>query len=245
MTQPVSFLLLSCSQRKRSTPELLPALERYNGPQFQVVRKFFRTHPELQATIDVAILSARFGIIPPNELIPEYDQRITRERAIEINTNVLVTLRQYTQRKMYQRFCVSIGQDYLYAIEGVEALLPADCEVTYLRGSQGKRLSHLSRWLYGNQPGDEKQRSPGTGYARIRGVEIHLSPEQVLSQARLALADQPASFPPPQAWYVAIDDVHVGPKWLVSQITGLPVHAFNTTDARRVLAALGVEVHSL
>jgi hypothetical protein len=43
-------------------------------------------------------------------------------------------------------------------------------------------------------------------------------------------------------WYVAVGGQRVGPKWLVSQVTGLPVSAFHTDEARRVLQQLGVEV---
>jgi len=36
------LLILSCSQRKRPDPSLLPAIERYNGPPFQVLRRYLR-----------------------------------------------------------------------------------------------------------------------------------------------------------------------------------------------------------
>jgi hypothetical protein len=45
-----------------------------------------------------------------------------------------------------------------------------------------------------------------------------------------------------QSWYVPVDGHKVAPKWLVSQLTGLPASAFVTDEARRVLAQLGVKV---
>ena len=33
------LLIVTCSQRKRSDPELLPALERYDGIFFRIIRK--------------------------------------------------------------------------------------------------------------------------------------------------------------------------------------------------------------
>ena len=243
MVRPASFLLLSCSQRKRATPGLLPAMERYNGPQFQVVRKFTRAHPDAQSSLDIAILSARFGILSPSECIPDYDQRVTREQAAKIRPGVITAIRQYFQNTRYQRCCISLSQDYLEIIAGLEAIIPPTCETTYIRGSQGERLSQLFNWLYADHPCPTERQIVSSGYARLRGVDIRLEPEEVLACGRRALISQKMSPPEPKAWYVMVDEHRVGPKWLVSQISGLSEQAFNTTDACRVLAALGVEVH--
>lgn len=148
MTQPRSFLLIACSQRKRADTEPLPALERYDGPQFRVLRKFLRTHPHASASLDIAILSARFGIIPSSTLIPWYDQRLTPEQALLLRPKALTTLRQYFHNTPYTRCCLSLSRDYLRAIEGFEAFVPATCETAIIRGSQGARLSQLFKWLY-------------------------------------------------------------------------------------------------
>jgi len=218
-------------------------MERYNGPQFQVVRKFKRKHPDAQSSLDIAILSARFGIISPSESIPDYDQRITPEQAARIRPGVMIALRQYFQRTKYHRCCISLSQDYLEIVAGIERVIPPTCETTYIRGTQGERLSRLFNWLYADQPHLTGRQSAGAGYARLRGVDIHLTPEEVLACGRHALISPMTSPPEPKAWYVEIDEHKVGPKWLVSQISGLSVQTFNTTDACRVLEALGVEVH--
>ncbi len=243
MVQPTSFLLLSCSQRKRPTPGLIPAIERYNGPQFQVVRKFARTHPDAQSSLDIAILSARFGIISPSECIPNYDQRVTHEQAVRIRPSVMNAIRQYFQNAKYERCCISLSRDYLKIVAGLEEIIPPTCETTYIRGSQGVRLSQLFNWLYANQTHQTGRKIVSSGYARLRGVDIHLEAEEVLARGRHALISQLTSPSEPKAWYVVVDGHKVGPKWLVSQISGLSGQLFNTTDARRVLEALGVEVY--
>jgi hypothetical protein len=48
--------------------------------------------------------------------------------------------------------------------------------------------------------------------------------------------------PAPRTWAAQLDDTLVSPKWLVSELTGIPVAAFHTDDARRYLAAIGVRV---
>lgn len=76
------LLILSCSQRKRSDPGLLPAIERYNGPAFQVLRKFLRERPDDTRRLDVFIMSAAYGLIPAEYPIANYDQVMTSQRAV-------------------------------------------------------------------------------------------------------------------------------------------------------------------
>lgn len=245
MDQPDSFLLLACSQRKRVPPDPLPALERYDGPQFRLVRNYLRAHPTAQSRLDIVVLSARFGLLAPSERIPAYDQRMTRERALQLRPVVIDALRRYVRRTSYRRCCLALGRDYALAIEGLEAIMPEDCAITRLRGSPGERLARLFDWLYGDQARPENPRTSPSGRARLRGVDICLEPEAALACGLRALCVQQTPLPEPKAWYVELDGRRVGPKWLVSQLAGLPVSAFSTTDALRVLAALGVEVRRL
>jgi hypothetical protein len=41
------MLILACSRRKRPDEGLLPAIERYDGPAFRVLRRFLREMPAL------------------------------------------------------------------------------------------------------------------------------------------------------------------------------------------------------
>jgi hypothetical protein len=41
------MLILACSRRKRPDEGLLPAIERYDGPAFRVLRHFLREMPAL------------------------------------------------------------------------------------------------------------------------------------------------------------------------------------------------------
>src|SRR5437764_14093390 len=80
-----SLLLVACSQRKRDTPGLLPAIERYDGPIFRLIRRFRRYRPTGPT---VAILSAAFGLIPADHPIPWYDRRMTPARAHALRPDV-------------------------------------------------------------------------------------------------------------------------------------------------------------
>ncbi|WP_373537310.1 DUF6884 domain-containing protein [Microcoleus sp.] len=68
------LLILACSQRKRSDTDSLPAIERYDGPTFRLLRRFLRKQPS--APLEIYILSAKFGLIPSDYPIPDYDQKM-------------------------------------------------------------------------------------------------------------------------------------------------------------------------
>jgi hypothetical protein len=238
---------MACSQRKRPDPGLLPAIERYDGPQFQVLRKFLFEQPvEVQST-DIFILSASFGLISANYPIPNYDYKMSPQRAHELQPKVICELEQVLQANQYTELFISLGQNYWQVLAGYEGLVPAKTKVIIAQGSQGGRQAALRRWLYNGLTEHPNGHSviAQQGKARIRGREIALTPEQVLNVARQALAEEcsdPTNF---QSSFVLVDGQRVAPKWLVSQLTGLPVNSFHTGDARRVLQQLGVEVHSL
>ena len=58
------LLILSCSQRKHTSLDPLPAIERYDGPLFKVLRRFLRESSHQARDLDVFILSAAYGLIP-------------------------------------------------------------------------------------------------------------------------------------------------------------------------------------
>lgn len=234
------LLILACSQRKRADQGLLPAIARYNGPSFQVLRKFLRSCPGSAHALDVYILSARFGLIPASQAIPNYDFRMTPQQASKLNSQVLAKLKRVLRGRKYGRLLVSVGKDYLQALAGYQSLIPPDLKVTISISPPGRKLSELQDWLYGDAP--QTSTPSRTGAARIRGIEIKLTSEQVLDIACQALARGEGNPDSYHSWYVRVNGQRVSPKWLISQLTGLPVSSFVTDEARRVLAQLGIDV---
>ena len=85
------LLILSCSQRKHTSQNPLPAIERYNGPLFFVLRRFIRECSRKASELDVYILSAAYGLIPEDFLIPLYDQKMNLSRVVELHPQVKTT----------------------------------------------------------------------------------------------------------------------------------------------------------
>ena len=235
------LLILSCSKSKRSAPQLLPAVERYNGPLFRVLRKFICKNPQEAQSLDVFVLSAKFGLISGEELIPDYNHIMTKARAEILHSEVMTNFSKLLKEAPYQELLVVMGKTYLSALDGFEDLLCDGLEIKICNGSYGRQQANLYDWLHQHPPClPESSRKPGI--ARIREVEIELPRSQVIEIARSALTEgsgNPSRF---QSWYVEIDDRKVAPKWLVSQLTDLPVRNFNTGQARRFLSRLGIEV---
>lgn len=169
------LLILACSQKKKAGSKLMPASERYDGPAFQVLRKFFVKCPAEASKLDTRILSAKFGLIPATQPIPCYDQLMTLSRATVLNPKVLAELRSIFARRKYRMLLINVGQDYRLALAGYESLMPSGLEVTQASGTSGRRQTLLRDWLRGEPQPPMQIASPGR--ARIRGVELLLTPE--------------------------------------------------------------------
>lgn len=239
------LLLLSCSRKKHSTPGLLPALERYDGPLFRVTNKFMRGNLREAKVPDMYILSSRFGLIPACKPISYYDRRVTSQRVKELEGPVLTELEQILQNRRYYELFISMGKNYMQALRGYEPLIPPNLKVTISTGGMGRKQAELRNWLHGEpRMSLNNQTKPvQQGKANLRGIEIAFTPEQIMDVACLGLTAE-RNLPRYQVWFVPIGHQRIPVKWLVNQMTGLPVNSFHTDEARRVLQQLGIEVYS-
>lgn len=234
-------LLLSCSKAKRQDADSLPALHRYDGPLFRVLRRYLIDCGSNGVIPDVYILSAEFGLISSDQAIPDYDQRMTSHRALELRPAALSRLEQVLRVGEYHELFISMGKSYLGALEGYESLIPAELKVTVCSGGLGRQQARLYRWLRGDSSSQESEIRQ-IGRARIRGAEVTHTPEQAMEIARKALVTGREGAARYESWYVQIEDQRVAVKWMVNKLTGLDVGVFSTGEARRFLGQLGIEV---
>jgi hypothetical protein len=234
------LLIMSCSAKKRPDAGLLPAIERYDGPAFRVLRRYLAQQPS--DCPDTLVLSARFGIVDSDKGIPYYDQRLTAERLQALRPAVTDAIEQRLLAKRYDEVFVCGGSLYTRLLDPA-LTRTARATIQAATGTSGRRLSELHDWLHGHAPalGHPSAAPPGSE-RRIRGVDVAMTAEDVYALARQALGahrGDPARF---QSWFVTIDGTRVGPKWLVTQMTGLGPNRFGTNDACRLLARLGIPV---
>ena len=143
------LLILSCSQRKHTSHEPLPAIERYNGPLFYVLHRFLRECPRQASLLDVHILSAAYGLIPGDFPTPWYDQKMDISRAIELQPQVNTTFSDIV-RDNYDSICFAMGKTYLKSFENPLELVPSDTELVITHGRIGEKQAQLKAWLRKN-----------------------------------------------------------------------------------------------
>jgi hypothetical protein len=141
------LLILACSQKKSPAHGALPAVERYDGPAFRVLRRFLRESPGESLT--VLILSAEYGLIESGRPIPAYDRRMSAGRAGELREQVLSTAGAVLSWGRWQSVAVCAGREYRRALDGLHSLVPEGVAVDYLGGGLGRRLTKLGCWLWG------------------------------------------------------------------------------------------------
>jgi hypothetical protein len=146
MLTPQYLLILACSQRKRSNSGLIPAIERYDGVNFRVIRKA-RREGYWPTNLEVLILSARFGLLKPNVAIADYDLRMTKYLATAMRSTVEFQLIEGIKAKSYTEIFVNLGRDYLLALGSWETALPPWTTVIYARGGIGQKASQMRNWL--------------------------------------------------------------------------------------------------
>ena len=119
------LLILSCSARKRGDGDLLPAVERYDGPAFRLFRKYRRAPtPELGAgAVRAYILSAEFGLVGEDALVPPYDRLMTTDRGRELRPAVAAAMRALLAGEPPVDALLCGGRRYLDVLNEAAALL--------------------------------------------------------------------------------------------------------------------------
>jgi hypothetical protein len=242
------LLILKCSNRKRGGEEPLPAIDRYDGPLWQVLRSFRREQPLFADDIDIYVLSAAYGLISAFDPIPWYDRTMAPERADELRPEVLERFASL-MGEGYKQLCLGLSQRYLRAMTGWNELVPPGMAVTHTDGPMGTKLGQLRAWLEGRvwqppseQPARLEAAVQPRGEVVMSGVMLRLSRDEVLEQARQALAVDGKGAERYRGWYVLVDDRPVSAKWLAGLISGLPTSRFDAAAARRALLALGLDI---
>jgi len=237
---PPSLVILGCSQRKKLTPQPIPAIDRYDGPVFRVLRKHARDTPGIHP--DTYVLSGRFGLIPGESLIPLYDHRLSHTDHVELRTQVAEQLKKALDELQPERLFVSVGRQYWPLLEDPLSREVVPERLVVASGSIGGRASQLVSWLrFGEVDKGDIASDCAPGEATLLGTTVRLNREQVLCEARKALLAAPVCSRRFETWYVAVGSNRVAPKWLVSVLFDKPVALFRTADAKRVLSLLGVD----
>ena len=139
------LLIISCSQRKITTPETMAALDRYDGVTYRILRKMRREgwRPE---NLDILILSAKYGLMPAGVPAENYDQKMTNARADELRDSVQDMLKAFLETKEggFDQVFINLGRAYMRTLEGFHWGLISTLEAS---GRIGLKNSQMKAWL--------------------------------------------------------------------------------------------------
>jgi len=142
----VRAVILSCGQRKIRSDALLPAVERYDGPYYRVLRKYLRRNDA--APTLVWIVSAEFGLIEGSRHIPFYDRRMTQERARQLAPSIASCFSEMWRAHPIESVLVNLSADYAIAVDPCLDAIDDAVIVERTSGGIGTRSGQLRRWLY-------------------------------------------------------------------------------------------------
>ncbi|QLG50656.1 DUF6884 domain-containing protein [Natrinema halophilum] len=139
-----SLLIQSCSATKEAVDTPVPALDLYDGYFFRIIKKAVRTN-RFQPGLDITIISAKHGVVEPDDHIGYYDQEMDTERANELNDEIIDAIASKVVEHEYEKVWVNLGKDYMPAVDGIDEAV--DVPVLHIEGSgigmKGKQLKHL------------------------------------------------------------------------------------------------------
>lgn len=142
------LLVISCSSAKRRRPkDKIPAIQRYDGIFYKVLRKTIR-----EGTVDypliVAIISAKYGLITPDTLIPAYNMKMNACQAKTLGPVIRKELQKLINKHKPGAILINLGKAYAAIIRN----LPELNNAVRAAGPIGKRAAILKSWLTDDNP---------------------------------------------------------------------------------------------
>lgn len=139
------LLVLGCSRRKLNNKELLPAINRYDGPHFRILRRARLVHGSMVPP--TLILSALYGLIDIDEKIACYDAVLKKRPSEE--WIAMVRSQLSSKLLLFQPFEIFIfgGKIYREVIEQCLNELDEKAVRVAPKGGIGKKLKALKDWL--------------------------------------------------------------------------------------------------
>ena len=160
------LLILGCSDRKRDSPEPLPAIDRYDGPSYRILRRFLREFL-WPRDVSIAVLSAKYGLFGVLKGIDHYNTRMDQDTAKSKAKKCSAILQRWAAD--HTSIHLSLGKDYLPALQPArDSLSTHRNHIEVFEGGIGEKNRRVKNFLSQTAP---TKRNPanlegGTGHLR-------------------------------------------------------------------------------
>ena len=138
------LVIVSASQRRAPDPNPMPAIDRFDGVYFRILRKYLR-ESRLKG-VDVLVVSDRYGILQANDLVPFHHPSDKIKATENARASNLTKLKDMLKKASYAEIYVVCGEDFQGFIRGFEEY--ANTTVTYCQGrGLGPKARSLRDWI--------------------------------------------------------------------------------------------------
>ena len=142
-------IIVAASQRRKQDPKNpIPAIDRFNGVYFRILRKYLR-EGKLPNT-DILIVSQDFGLLKAQDKIPYREPAETlsldKETTERLRKSNLESLENIFGAREYTEVYVNVGKVFSKLIEGFQSLTTA--KIIYAAGpGLGPKAQHMKEYI--------------------------------------------------------------------------------------------------
>ena len=157
------LLVLGCSQTKRECEGLLPAIYRYDGSSYRVLRNFLREY-QWPTNVSIGVLSAKYGLFGGLKGIEYYDKRMDRDAVAAKAPECCATLKEWAED--HNTIHLSLGKDYLPAVQPALDALGSKAKV--FGGPIGMKLHQIKAFLESTSSTLRKKAEVEAGSGKVK-----------------------------------------------------------------------------
>lgn len=140
------LLLIACSRRKAAGLRRGRAWDIYDGALYRVLKKLFRERPDVTDSVEILIVSAKYGVVPADRRITTYDERLTPALVRRRGRFWADRLRRAVAGRRFSDVHVNLGRDYLRVLPDLSGVFP-DAGIEWAAGGIGRRCAQTRRWI--------------------------------------------------------------------------------------------------
>ncbi|UCG04488.1 MAG: hypothetical protein JSW11_10995 [Candidatus Heimdallarchaeota archaeon] len=138
------LLIVSCSATKDPEAKDIPAILRYSGEVFLILKSIISNSLWPQH-IDLIIVSAKFGLLNPLDKIPYYDEALKMERISFLKKMIKAQVKTLDLTHYSESF-MNLSKRYFQSIEGlIDVLEKLNCNI--IQVEREKRNNAMLAWL--------------------------------------------------------------------------------------------------